>query len=261
MAPFYYRNGSAAAGTDVKVAVDSAATADYIGNTISTGVIQTPATGGIIKTDAGDYVTLTMNINALTADTPVLADSICFYDASGADTNKCTLTALNAILDHDALVNFVANEHIDWTNTSSNLVTTGDVTCDELIITSPSWDYKFTNFIGALILEGQGSGSGNILIMQAKDDDGTDDVLLYLVKDGFAVNNLIVGYDTSLGYFKIEAAGDDLYISGSSALDITATGIVSVSSSATVRIKNFPTSSAGLAAGTLWNNLGVASFA
>lgn len=31
-------------------------------------------------------------------------------------------------VDHDLLLNFVANEHIDWTNAAVNLVTTGDVT-------------------------------------------------------------------------------------------------------------------------------------
>lgn len=58
---------------------------------------------------------LTLDINNLTADTPVLADSFAFLDAGGGDTNKATLTTLNSILDHDALVNFAANEHIDHT--------------------------------------------------------------------------------------------------------------------------------------------------
>ena len=38
------------------------------------------------------------------------------------------ITSFVGVLDHDALLNFVANEHIDWTSTSSNLVTTGTIT-------------------------------------------------------------------------------------------------------------------------------------
>jgi len=40
---------------------------------------------------------------------------------SGADNN------LTTDIDHDALTNFVANEHINWTNTSSNLNTSGTI--------------------------------------------------------------------------------------------------------------------------------------
>ena len=37
-------------------------------------------------------------------------------------------------LSHDSFANFVANEHIDWTNTDENLVTTGLITADTLIL-------------------------------------------------------------------------------------------------------------------------------
>jgi len=57
--------------------------------------------------------TIDLDLNDLTTDTPVLGDSIAFFDVSGSDTNKCTITTLNGILDHNALVNFVANKHID----------------------------------------------------------------------------------------------------------------------------------------------------
>lgn len=48
----------------------------------------------------------------------VLTDTFGFYDISATATVKATFTALNAILDHDALLNFVANEHIDHTAVS-----------------------------------------------------------------------------------------------------------------------------------------------
>lgn len=37
-------------------------------------------------------------------------------------------TATQGTIDHDSLANFSANEHIDWTSTTSSLVTTGDIT-------------------------------------------------------------------------------------------------------------------------------------
>jgi hypothetical protein len=56
--------------------------------------------------------TLNLNITGLSTDTPVLADEVAFYDISGADHNKTTWTAINAILNHDALLNYVADQHI-----------------------------------------------------------------------------------------------------------------------------------------------------
>lgn len=62
--------------------------------------------------------TFDLDINSLDADTPVLADTFAFEDIGGGDDNKATLTILNSILDHDALLNFVAGEHIDHTGVS-----------------------------------------------------------------------------------------------------------------------------------------------
>lgn len=56
---------------------------------------------------------LSIDINNLTLDTPVLGDSFAFFDLSGGDTNKATLTTLNGILVHDNLSGFSANRHID----------------------------------------------------------------------------------------------------------------------------------------------------
>lgn len=80
-----------------------------------TGVsIITGATSGL--SGGGDITasrTLLLNINGLTADVPAIGDSIPFFDLSGSDTNKATFTQVNAILDHNALLNYVANQHID----------------------------------------------------------------------------------------------------------------------------------------------------
>lgn len=80
---------------------------------------------------------LTLDINNLTADTPVLADSFAFLDAGGGDTNKATLTTLNGILDHNGLLNYSANRHIDHTavsiNTGTGLTGGGDISSTRTI--------------------------------------------------------------------------------------------------------------------------------
>lgn len=78
-------------------------------------------TAGIGLSGGGDISasrTFNLDLNDLTTDTPVLADTIAFYDVSGADTNKATLTTINGILDHNALLNYVANQHIDHSGVS-----------------------------------------------------------------------------------------------------------------------------------------------
>jgi len=89
---------------------------------------------------------------------------------------------------HDALAGFVANEHIDWTNASENLVTTGDVTCNTPVITAnSSQSYKFINIGGTRLgLQGLSSGSSAGLEMIPNDADGTDTIqhILWLKKDG-----------------------------------------------------------------------------
>ena len=62
-----------------------------------------------------EQVTISLNINGLTADTIAAADTLVFYDDDGADHNKITFANFEATLNHDSLAGFVANEHIDWT--------------------------------------------------------------------------------------------------------------------------------------------------
>lgn len=67
--------------------------------------------GGDITTSR----TLNLNITGLTSDTPVVTDEVAFYDVSGSDHNKTTWAIVNGILDHNSLLNYVANRHIDHT--------------------------------------------------------------------------------------------------------------------------------------------------
>jgi hypothetical protein len=80
----------------------------HSGVSINTAANSGLAGGGTIAASRS----LTLDINNLTADTPVLADSFAFYDAGGLDTNKATLSTLNGILDHNALLNYVADQHV-----------------------------------------------------------------------------------------------------------------------------------------------------
>lgn len=87
---------------------------DHTAVSINTAANSGLAGGGTIAASRN----LTLDVNNLTADTPVLADEFAFHDVGAGDTNKATLSALNAILDHDALLGFVANEHIDHSGVS-----------------------------------------------------------------------------------------------------------------------------------------------
>ena len=213
------------------------------------------AGSGITLTDGGanSTVTVALTINGLTADTPVAADSIAFYDASGADNNKVTLTnfatAMEAILNHDNLVGFVANEHIDWTNTSSNLVTTGTGTFDSVTVTGGTVDWQIEGSLALLQAECQTAGSSTTFYLKAKDDDGTDDVKFWAGRATLSAT-LGLGWDTSDDRYVIEVSDPD-----SKHLEIKNNG------GGKVWINNIPTASGGLPAGTLWNNAGTLAIA
>ena len=55
--------------------------------------------------------TLSLDINSLTGDVPAAGDFIPFYDISGGDTNKTSVTTLNGVIDHNALLNYDAARH------------------------------------------------------------------------------------------------------------------------------------------------------
>lgn len=50
--------------------------------------------------------------------TPALGDTHAFFSLANNAVRRATLTAINAVLDHDALLGFVANEHIDHSTVS-----------------------------------------------------------------------------------------------------------------------------------------------
>ena len=64
-------------------------------------------------TDAGSSLSATRLTEGTVPDARIASSSVTQHEGS---------------INHDALTNFVANEHIDWTSTSSNFSTTGSVT-------------------------------------------------------------------------------------------------------------------------------------
>ena len=68
------------------------------------------------------------------------ADRIVFWDDSDTQYEwlvpnaGISISVNNLDVDHDAANNFVANEHIDWTGTSNNLITSGTVRADNVDI-------------------------------------------------------------------------------------------------------------------------------
>lgn len=102
-----------------EAAVDHNSLLNYVANqhidhtTVSIGTAANSglAGGGTIAATRA----LVLDVNNLTTAVPVLADEFAFNDQDGDVPRKATLTALNAILNHDSLLNFDNNEHIDHT--------------------------------------------------------------------------------------------------------------------------------------------------
>jgi len=99
---------------DVKVAVDSGATADFLGATDGVGAVRVD--DGIIKTDGGDFITLKVDINAEASVTPANGDEILIADVS--DSNNIKKITVQSITDLSSSVNdmdfsFFSQQHSD----------------------------------------------------------------------------------------------------------------------------------------------------
>lgn len=93
---------------------------EHINHTSVTLTAGSGLTGG---GDISSNRTFDLDIDGLAADTAMAGtDILAIYDGAN---KKITRVNLEGSLDHDNLSNFVANEHIDWTSTSDNFLTTG----------------------------------------------------------------------------------------------------------------------------------------
>ncbi len=63
-------------------------------------------------------------------------NAIDYSFSTGLSVTGGTVSIVVSEIDHDSLLNFEENEHIDWTNTDEELVTSGDITGDTLLATA-----------------------------------------------------------------------------------------------------------------------------
>ena len=95
----------------------------YLGRSIVDEALE----GGSGSGSAAVTITATKPVT-LTGSDVSLDYSITDFQLSGATT----LEIQDSGIDHDSLTNYVANEHIDWTNTTANIVTTGSITAGSI---------------------------------------------------------------------------------------------------------------------------------
>ena len=145
--------------------------------------------------------------------------------------------------DHDALLNFVADEHIDWTDTTEDLETTGSgtfggglytdtiteetddagvtiegsllkdnvISTDELTIAlGANQDYLFTNRDNSLALQGQAAGTTSSMEIYSKDGNSSDDVRMSIFGKGTPTDIdpyevLHIFWDATDSYYRIRA--------------------------------------------------------
>jgi len=94
-------------------------------------VLNTGITGAEVRTAIGAGTSSTTG--TVTSTSVVTANGV-----SGTVATSTTTPAITLTVDHDAISNFVANEHIDWTSTSQNLSTSGGITGNNYIVGSAS---------------------------------------------------------------------------------------------------------------------------
>lgn len=115
------QNNDATYGDNINLAVieaqvDHNLLGNYVGNqhidhttvSVLTAANSGLAGGGTIAASRS----LVIDVSNLAVIAPVLADSVPFYNLSGLVTGRATFTVINGILDHNALLNYSADQHI-----------------------------------------------------------------------------------------------------------------------------------------------------
>ncbi len=134
------------------------------------------------------------------------ADRVFFWDDSetktdwltvgtGLQISTTTLSTNDGAIDHDALLNFVANEHIDWTNASDDLDTSGFI---------DSGNYFKINGINIISID----GTNNLILGPGSDEGTTENSILIgpsVCGDGTLTGdwNVFVGFES--GYYATSA--------------------------------------------------------
>jgi hypothetical protein len=164
--------------------IESGATADQ-----STEEIQDGAWGGTTLTGTQTLITVT-------------------YDDAN---NNVDFVVDEANIDHDALTNFVANEHIDWTSTSSNFNTSGSITGTGVVdfggATSfelPSGTTVTTNATGEIAMDTNGDAS-TVTTGVLQGYDGTQNLYWFGSTNYPSSDNDVMVYDSATNAVKWEA--------------------------------------------------------
>ena len=61
-------------------------------------------------------------------------DNTIYSAGTGITLTATTFSTKDTEINHDNLNNFIANEHINWTNATVDLETTGDITCKDIVV-------------------------------------------------------------------------------------------------------------------------------
>lgn len=189
--------------------------------------------------DISSSRTLNLDFTELpTDDTITATDLIPFYDSSEADHGTNTVAQLNAALDHDVLLNFVANEHINHSSITLTaglgLTGGGDITASRSFALDPAPATAalnvFTDLLKGLV---PASGGGTSTFLRA---DGT-----FAIPAGggdlLAANNLSDVVNAATAFTNIKQAATT-----------TATGVVELTTDAEARASSDTTRALTVAA-------------
>lgn len=212
---------SAAAGSDTKVAIDSGATAGYLGAAANDGVLRTST--GLGYADGGDYVTLTLSHLGVEALTDPGADRIAFWDETanafkwltvGANLTitDTTIAAAAGVTDHGALTGLDPDDdHTQYFLASGTRDITGPFEFQPA-----THNFLFThNSVSAggnrcrMAIQGQTSGDQTFLDLYTKDGDASDNIGVVLwgmgqPDDNTNVELLNIRYNASESEYSID---------------------------------------------------------
>lgn len=208
-----------AAGTNKVSIRDSAAievaAIDSNGNITTAGTVdgRDVATDGtkLDGIEASADVTDETNVKAaldgatITGAVIAAADKILFQDNNDGDNLRVeTFSDFEGILNHDSLTGFVANEHIDWTSTSSNFNTSGSITGTGVVdfggatsVEIPSGTAPTVNAAGEIAIDTNGDGV-TITHGVLKAYDGTNELAIFGTKNTYpSADNDVLAYDSA----------------------------------------------------------------
>ncbi len=84
-------------------------------------------------------MSLAVDMTEFATETTIASgDFIAMIDITDSGNGKIQFANFETALNHDNLTGFVSNEHIDWTNASSNFLTTGTISNDEIATQTPT---------------------------------------------------------------------------------------------------------------------------